>query len=91
MQTGPIAGDVVALTGEAVNGEPLLQPAMRDGKRVDGLPSLAEARLHAASSLARLPDPLRRLEAGRVPVEISLGIRELAAEMDRSAAPGHRP
>ena len=61
---GTIAGDVVALTGETVNGEPLLQPAMRNGKRVAGLPSLAEARVHAASSLARLPDPLRRLEAG---------------------------
>ncbi len=86
---GTIAGDVVALIDERVNGEPLLQPAMRNGKRVAGLPSLAEARLRAASSLARLPDPLRRLEAGRVPVEISLGIRELAADMDRWA--GHRP
>ena len=86
---GTIAGDVVALIDERVNGEPLLRPAMRKGKRVAGLPSLAQARLHAASCLARLPDPLRRLEAGRVPVEISLGIRELVADMDWSA--GHRP
>ena len=83
---GTIAGDVVALTSEPVNGEPLLQPAMRNGKRVADLPNLAEARLHAASCLARLPDKLRRLEACRVPVEISLGIRELVAEMDRSVA-----
>ena len=88
---GTVAGDVVALTSEAANGEPLLRAAMRDGKRVTDLPSLAEARLHAAASLARLPDPLRSLEACRVPVEISLGIRELVAEMDRSASPGHLP
>ena len=88
---GTVAGDVVALTSEAANGEPLLRAAVRDGKRVTDLPSLAEARLHAAASLARLPDPLRSLEACRVPVEISLGIRELVAEMDRSASPGHLP
>ena len=54
------------------------------------LPGLAEARAHAAASLARLPETLRRLEPGRVPVEISQGIRRLAAEMDRSAAAGSR-
>jgi nicotinate phosphoribosyltransferase len=86
---GMIAGDFVALTGESMKGEPLLRPAMRGGKRVNGLPGLADARLHAASCLACLPESLRRLEAGRVPVAISLGIRDLAAEMDRSAAPGH--
>ena len=80
---GTIAGDLVALTSETIkNGEPLLRPAVRNGERVPNLPGLAEARLHAASSLARLPEPLRRLEAGRVLVEISAGIRALAAEMD---------
>ena len=82
---GTIAGDVVALTSEPVNGEPLLRPAMRNGKRVADLPNLAKARLHAASCLARLPDKLRRLEACHMPVEISLGIRELVAEMDRNS------
>jgi len=47
------------------------------------LPNLAAARLHAASCVARLPDKLRRFEACHVPVEISPGIRELVAEMDR--------
>src|SRR5271169_2993241 len=88
---GTIAVDVVALTNEPVNGQPLLQPAMRNGKRVANLPDLAEARLHAASCLARLPDKLRRLETCRVPVEISLGIRELAAEMDRTSVRGPLP
>jgi nicotinate phosphoribosyltransferase len=88
---GTIAGDVVALTSEPMNGEPLLQPAMRNGKRVADLPNLAEARLHAASCLARLPEKLRRLEACYVPVEISLGIRDLVVEMDRTSVRGPLP
>jgi nicotinate phosphoribosyltransferase len=86
---GTIADDIVTLLDEPAEGEALLWPAMRGGQRVDGFPSLTEARAHAAASLARLPDSLRRLEPGHVPVQISLGIRRLAAGMDR--APGHRP
>ena len=88
---GTIAGDTIALTTESANGEPLLRPAMRGGKRVVNLPNLAEARGHAAASLTQLPDPLRRLEHCRVPVEISPGIRELTAELDQSSVPDHRP
>lgn len=57
-------------------------------KRVLGFPGLAEARAHASESLTRLPVALRRLEAWRVRGEISAGIRELAAELDRSVALG---
>lgn len=88
---GTIAGDVIALTTEAGNGEPLLRPAMRNGKRVADLPSLAESRRHAAPSLLQLPETLRRLEHGHIPVEISPGIRQLAADLDRSAASVHQP
>lgn len=79
---GSIAGDVVALDSEPTSGEPLLRPAMRGGRRVPELPSLIEARAHAATSLRRLPAPLRRLEPAEVPVAISAGIRALAADMD---------
>ena len=79
---GSISGDIVALLDEPVEGEPLLQPAMRGGRRVVEFPTLAEARVRAAESLRRLPAPLQRLEPGSVPVEISQGIRRLAAELD---------
>jgi len=79
---GTIHGDVVALLDEAVDGEPLLLPAMRGGRRVPGLPTLVEARVRAAASLRQLPLPLRRLEPGHVPVTISDGVRHLAAELD---------
>jgi nicotinate phosphoribosyltransferase len=81
---GSIAGDVVALLDEPAAGEPLLLPAMRGGRRVDGFPSLAAARAHAATSLARLPEPLRRLEPYRVPVEISRRVRDLASVLDQA-------
>ncbi len=83
---GSLAGDTVALLDEAVEGEPLLQPAMRGGRRVAGFPGLAEARTRAADSLRRLPEPLRRLEHVGLPVAISAGLRRLAAEMDRGIA-----
>ena len=86
---GRLAGDTVALLGEAAAGEALLRPALRAGRRVAGFPTLDAARAHAAASLARLPEPLRRLEPCGVPVEISRGIRNLAARLDRTIpAPG---
>ena len=86
---GRIAGDTVALLDEPAAGEALLRPAMRAGRRVAGFPTLAEARAHAAASLALLPEPLRHLEPCSVPVGISRGIRDLAAALDQTtASPG---
>ncbi|SKA35888.1 nicotinate phosphoribosyltransferase [Enhydrobacter aerosaccus] len=81
---GTIAGDVVALLDETADGEALLHPVMRAGRRCGLLPRLAEARAHAATSLARLPAPLRRLQASGVSVRISDGLRSLADDMDRA-------
>ena len=80
---GRIAGDAIVLEGEPGAGEPLLRPAMRQGRRVGDFPTLTAARAHAAAALAQLPEPLRRLRPAPVPVEISPGIRELAARADR--------
>jgi nicotinate phosphoribosyltransferase len=87
---GRIAGDVIALIDEPAEGEALLRPAMRGGKRVDGFPGLAEARQRASVSLAQLPDALRLLAPAGVPVEISQGIRRMAADLDRATTPDHR-
>ncbi len=86
---GCIAADVIGLADEPLAGQPLLQPALRHGKRVDGLPDLTDARAHAAACLAQLPAALRRLEPGCVPVRISDGLRSLVAAMDgaRGASP----
>jgi len=83
---GTIAGDVVALLDEPAEGEPMLQPAMRGGRRVEGLPDLTQARARAAASLRQLPEPMWQLEWGHVPVEISPRVCRLADELDRAAA-----
>ena len=83
---GSMAGDLIMLQDEAGpdGGEPLLRPVLRGGQRVDALPTLEEARQTAAHNLAALPEPLRRLEKGiAYPVEVSTGLRDMAAEMDR--------
>jgi nicotinate phosphoribosyltransferase len=81
--SGRLAGDVVSFAGERENGEPLLQAVMRGGRRLPDLPDLAAIRRHAKDALAQLPEPLARLEPFPYPVAISLGLRRLAAELDR--------
>ena len=88
---GTIAGDRVALLDEETVGEALLQPVLRDGRRVKGLPALEQARARAATSLGQLPEPLRRLQPHEVPVEISPGIRALAERLVRAMMPGQPP
>ena len=86
---GRIDGDLVALESEAVDRgrwQPLLEPVMRAGKRIAPAEPLAALRQHAAAELDRLPEALRSLEPATepYPVEISAGLRELAAQLDRS-------
>jgi len=84
---GRMAGDVISLEAEKQDGEPLLQPVMRDGKRVGPRPTLAEGRARAAKDLERLPEPLRRLEPGAsYPVAVSETLERLAGEVDRRLA-----
>ncbi len=82
---GFMIGDTVALEGAVIAGEPLLQPAMRSGRRLNGQPSLAAARSHAARCLAGLPIALRALEPMHYPVEIGADVGALAALIGNSA------
>jgi nicotinate phosphoribosyltransferase len=79
-----MAGDLVALTSDDHPGERLLQPAMRGGKRVSGLPDLAASRARAQAQLECLPPALARLEPFSYPVEVGDSLRELAAQLDRA-------
>jgi nicotinate phosphoribosyltransferase len=57
---------------------------MQGGRRLGPPPTLAEIREHAASELARLPEPLRRLDpAASYPVQVAEPLVRLAAEVDR--------
>ena len=80
---GRMASDVVTLDGDAQPGEPLLMPVMRGGQRLTAT-TLTDIRSHAAASLARLPEPLRRLqEPYDYRVEIAATLHQLAKEVDR--------
>jgi nicotinate phosphoribosyltransferase len=81
---GRMAGDLLARAGDQKPGEPLLEPVMADGKRVQPSPSLDDIRAHAGREFERLPEPLRSLKPGTAyPVEVAVELQELAAAFDR--------
>lgn len=84
---GRIAGDVLSVESDVHDGEPLIHPVMKDGRRLAPAPSLMESRERAMRDLARLPEPLRRLEPGATcPVEIADALVQLAGAVDRRLA-----
>jgi nicotinate phosphoribosyltransferase len=84
---GRMAGDVLSLHSDKQPGEPLLQHVMRNGRRVQPSPPLSDVRAHASRELARLPEPLRRLDpAASYPVEVADRLVQLASEVDRRLA-----
>ena len=86
---GRIAADVVSEETDRQQGQPLLIPVMRDGKRSAAEPVKA-IRERAATALASLPDSLRRLQHDdRTPPfqpVIAPALQKLAAEADRLVA-----
>jgi nicotinate phosphoribosyltransferase len=84
-EDGKMAGDRLGLAEERQEGEPLLVPVMRGGRRVGRLPALVEARERCSRELAALPERLRRLEPADppYPVEPSAALVALAEACDR--------
>jgi nicotinate phosphoribosyltransferase len=80
---GRMAADVLSVENDEHNGEPLIELVMQGGRRVTPSPPLAAIRERAACDLARLPEPLRRLDpdAG-YPVQIGARLLRLAEEVD---------
>jgi nicotinate phosphoribosyltransferase len=84
LKDGKFHHDVLATQDEALDGQPLLQPVMRAGKRLSPKESLDVIRARLASQLEALPEPLKTLEtAPPYPVEVSLKLRRLTEETDR--------
>ncbi|HEV2954535.1 MAG TPA: nicotinate phosphoribosyltransferase [Xanthobacteraceae bacterium] len=86
---GRMAGDTISLADDRQEGEPLLAPAMREGRRVGPAQSLAQGRERVARELERLPEPLRGL-AQAEPYAVSVGdaLKRLVTEVDRRLAGG---
>ena len=79
---GRIAGDFVARAGSVADGEPLLEPIVREGKLVAPLPRLDAIRAHCRAQLASLPDALRgSLADASYPISYSDELEDEAARL----------
>ena len=84
---GRMAGDVLSTETDTQEGERLIQQVMKNGQRIRPAPSLENMRNRAANDLARLPEPLRRLEPDAdYPVEIGMALLRLTEDVDRHLA-----
>jgi nicotinate phosphoribosyltransferase len=85
---GRFLRDVVATETDPQAGEPLIEPVMAAGKRLRPLPALEAVRGRTRAQLARLPQPLTRLEDAPTPypVEIAASLHALAAEVDAATS-----
>jgi len=84
---GRMEADVVTVEGDHQQGEALIKQVMCGGKRLVESTTLADIRSHAAAELARLPEPLRKLqEPYAYEVEISSELYHLAVQVDRASS-----
>jgi len=88
LREGRLAQDSLALASEKLGGEPLIQPMMRDGKRLAPAPALSELRDRTLAALETLPTSLRSLDQAPAPyrAEVTPALRALADEVDRRQA-----
>lgn len=83
---GCMRGDTIARADEAHPGRELLGLVMQDGRRVSPSPPLSTVRELAAAELASMPEAMHDLTSeSSYPVEVSETLKDLAAEIDRSA------
>lgn len=80
---GRFQGDLITLESDPGDGEPLLVPAMRGGRRVLAGEDLARMRARCAEQVGRLPPGVRLLrDPAPYPVRVSESLTALAAELD---------
>jgi nicotinate phosphoribosyltransferase len=83
-KNGDFEKDVIALTDEKVDGEPLLVKVMEKGEIIYDLPSLDEIRATAAANLSKLPEKYKELtNAPEYPVELSRDLERLIRKLKR--------
>jgi nicotinate phosphoribosyltransferase len=70
-------GDIVSIETDSQPGEPLIVPVMKGGKQLAAAETLAAIRARAARELARLPEPLRKLDDTPYPVAIADALEAL--------------
>ncbi len=80
---GRMCSDILTLEDDPQEGEPLIKPVMRTGRRLNAATPLRALRERARNQLARLPQQLRILEKGPdYPVQVSQSLCDLAKAVD---------
>ena len=70
---GCAVGDVIALHGESQAGKPLIQPVMREGRKLTDTPTdLVSIRDHCQREIAALPKHILQLPQSEQPYPVSL-------------------
>ncbi len=84
---GEPQGDLIGLVDETQEGRPLLEPVMREGRRLQPPVPLERVRERVAAAVASLPRPLTSLgdAVPPYPVTISEELQQLARLLDRGA------
>jgi len=81
---GRFGYDTVTTLNDRQSGESLLQPVMKEGRRLVPARKLTELRDRAATQLSQLPDSLRSLDCDRpYDVRISQPLQDLARAVDQ--------
>jgi nicotinate phosphoribosyltransferase len=80
---GVMQGDVLTVAGDVQDGEPLIRPCMKDGKRLATPETLADIRLRAAEGIRSLPPRLRELrDTPPYPVEVSPALKKMKLDVE---------
>ncbi len=87
-RSGRMESDVITLEDDKMPGEALLQPVMRNGKRLRSNVTLFEIRQRVADQLRQLPPGLLSLECEEqhFPVSISDSLQEMARNLSLAYA-----
>ena len=79
---GKFVKDIIALEGEEIEGEALLQHIIKEGVLVEKLPALSKIREYCLKQRDFIPEKVRRIRASEYyPVETSDGLKNLVKEM----------
>ena len=82
-EDGRMRSDILSLEGDQLEGESLIVPVMKEGRRLSPAEPLQRSRQRALAELKRLPEPFKSLEAAPAyPVTISEALKKLAVEVD---------
>ena len=80
---GRLRGDILSVEGDQLEGEPLIRPVMKGGRRLSPAEPLQQSRQRALGELKRLPEALKSLEAAPpYTVTVSEALKNLAVEVD---------